>query len=261
MMEHTSYVKVWDVINEPIQDDNPTELRNGTDSDTSGNNFYWNDYMGKDYVRTVVALARQYGGDDLILFANDYGLQWYHDDASGDKLAAFLDWVEYWEEDGITKIDGLGTQMHLTYPYSDEERTKFKAGITDMFERMAATGKYIKISELDIVMKDASDTDITSASMSYEDYFVLADLYEFIIQEYLKVVPAAQQYGINHWTFINNSSSSEWRGGYPAGLWASTYERTLNYAGYVNGLQDGAADFVIDAVKTLIAEEETLTEE
>ncbi len=253
MMEHTSYVKAWDVINEAIQDEDPTKLRNGEDNETTGDNFYWSDYMGDTYVRDIVKMARTYGGDDLVLFANDYGLEY-----SDAKLEALIDWIAYWEEDGTTKIDGIGTQMHTSCSVDATEQAKIEEGVVNMFTKLAATGKLIKISELDITVKGVDGTELTTADMTFETNILLANFYEFVISKYFELIPAAQQYGINHWTVINNKAG--WRAGLPAGLWASSYERTIPYAGYVNGLQKGAADFVIDAVEEIINAGEVVVE-
>ena len=251
MMEHTSYVKAWDVVNEPIQDEDPTKLRNGEDNETTGDNFYWSDYMGDTYVRDIVKMARTYGGEGLTLFVNEYGLCY-----NSAKLESLIKWISYWEEDGTTKIDGIGTQMHTSCSLDAAEQAKIEEGVVNMFNKLAATGKLIKISELDITVKAADGTEITANDMTYEAYITLAKYYQFVISKYFELIPAAQQYGINHWTVINNTEG--WRSGFPAGLWASSHERILPYAGYVNALQEGAADFVFDAVKEIIESDEVV---
>ena len=31
------------------------------------------------------------------------------------KLKSLIEWIKRWEADGVTKIDGIGTQMHLDH--------------------------------------------------------------------------------------------------------------------------------------------------
>lgn len=91
MMEATGgYVTTWDAVNEPISGadsdgDGYYDLQSASNGDASAN-FYWQDYLGnEDYVRIVVAKARQYfqeyGGNpsDLKLFINDYNLESWWD--------------------------------------------------------------------------------------------------------------------------------------------------------------------------------------
>ena len=122
-----------------------------------------------DYVRIVVRLARKYfeetGGNpsDLKLFINDYNLESDWDDNG--KMKSMLKWIERWEEDGITKIDGIGTQMHVSC-YMDPMTQKSKEDhIVKMLELMASSGKLIKISELDmgVVGTDGIDVKIFSS--------------------------------------------------------------------------------------------------
>ena len=68
----------------------------------------------EDYVRIVVAAARKYyadngGTEPLKLFINDYNLESWWD--GNKKAQSLVHWIEKWEADGVTKIDGIGTQM------------------------------------------------------------------------------------------------------------------------------------------------------
>lgn len=92
-----------------------------------------------DYVRTAVAKAREYGPEDIKLFINDYNLESDWDDNA--KLKSLIAWIKRWEADGVTKIDGIGTQMHLTYYSNEDIQASKEKHITKMFELMAASGK------------------------------------------------------------------------------------------------------------------------
>ena len=64
----------------------------------------------------------------------------------------------------------------------------------------------------------------------------MADYYEWIIKEYLRIIPADQQWGICQWCGTDAPTNSGWRGGEPVGIWDSNYYRKHAYAGFVRGL-------------------------
>lgn len=61
-----------------------------------------------------------------------------------------INWIKRWESDGETKIDGIGTQMHVSYILNEADQKKQEESIVNMFELLAASGKLIKITELDM---------------------------------------------------------------------------------------------------------------
>ncbi len=232
LTQTAGHITAWDVVNEPLDDSIVTNLK--SDSGVTGNDdFYWQDYMGQDYVRDAVSLARKHGGNDLILFVNEYGLSWSH----VAKLDALIDWIEYWESDGVTKIDGIASQMHISYYENESTQATEEAAVVYMLEQMAATGKYVKISELDMQYKNASGTALQASVLTADQHQAMADYYEYIITKYFEIVPASQRYSITHWTPIDPSTSASWRGGEPAGIWDTSYNRKAVYGGYVKGLQ------------------------
>ena len=231
-------VKAWDVVNEAISGGNPDAegvyaLQHG--DNTTENGFYWQDYMGDlEYVRSAVRLARQYGPEDVKLFINDYNLEsdW---DQNG-KLRSLIKWIERWEADGVTKIDGIGTQMHISCYMNPQTQESKKAAITNMFKLMAATGKLVRVSELDMGLVDADGKDVPTANVTEEQHHAMADLYKFVIQQYFACVPVAQQWGICQWCATDSPADSGWRGNSPVGLWTLDYYRKHTYAGFADGL-------------------------
>ncbi len=235
------YVSTWDVVNEPIS---------GTDVDGDGfydlwssknsagdGNFYYTDYLGNlDYVRTAVKQAREHytGEAPLKLFINDYNLESDWDDNK--KVKSLINWIAKWEEDGVTKIDGIGTQMHVSYHANAATQASKEAAIENMFELLAATGKLIKISELDMGYVDANGTTVKTANMTEEQHLAMAEFYKFIIKKYFEIIPANQQYGITHWSPTDSPSGSGWRAEEPIGLWDANYNRKHVYAGFADGL-------------------------
>lgn len=226
-------VKAWDVVNEPIGANG--ELQHGQEGDKE--NFFWQDYLGDlDYVRTAVKLARQYGGNDLKLFINDYNLEYDWDAKGNTKLEALISWIKKWEADGVTKIDGIGSQMHLSCYGNADEQAKRKALIEKSFEMMAATGKLVRVSELDMGYVDADGNAVKTADMTEEMHHQMADFYKWIIETYMAKVPAAQQWGITLWCPTDAPAGSGWRAGEPVGIWDQNYYRKHVYAGIADGL-------------------------
>jgi GH35 family endo-1,4-beta-xylanase len=248
MMEATNgYVKAWDVVNEPIAgngDDGEGfyTLQHGTANDDGigGNSdvFFWQDYLGDlDYVRTAVSLARKhFKGDasDLKLFVNDYNLESDWDD--NHKLKSLIHWVEKWEADGVTKIDGLGTQMHISCYEDETTQESKKEHIAKMFELMAATGKLIRVSELDMGYVTKDGTSLQTEELTEAQHQQMADLYKYVVKTYLEKVPAAQQYGICQWCLTDSPKSSSWRKGQPTGLWTEKFIRKVTFKGFAEGL-------------------------
>ena len=247
MMEATGgYVTAWDLANETVS---------GTDSDGDGiyelqssengdptTNFYWTDYLGDiDYVRILESRARkyfkEYGGDPskLKLFINDFNLESWWD--GNKKAKSLVEWIKRWESDGVTKIDGIGTQMHVSYILNEADQKAQEDAIVNMFKILAASGKLIKISELDMGIVDKEfGTAIKTENVTYEQQLKMAEFYQFIINKYFEIIPVEQQYGITQWCATDSPADSGWRPGEPTGLWNSSFKRKPTYAGFANGL-------------------------
>jgi len=241
-------VKGWDLVNEAISGggndgDGNYELQHseGYKSgswDVGGDAFYWQDYMGDlEYVRQACRLARKYGPDDIKLFINDYNLESDWDDNK--KVKSLVGWIKKWESDGVTKIDGIGTQMHISCYEDDNIMKSIKSHITKMFEVIAASGKLCRVSEMDMGYVRGSNrwgSSIKTNQLTEAEHQKMADFYEWIIQEYLRIIPAEQQWGICQWCTTDAPTNSGWRGGEPVGIWDLNYNRKHAYAGFVRGL-------------------------
>ena len=254
MMEATNgYVTSWEVVNEALSGDDKDgdgkfELQHAAtaSADDKKNCFYWQDYLGDiDYVRLVVADARKsfaaHNGDPekLKLFINDYNLESDWDDNG--KLKSLIQWIHDWEADGVTKIDGIASQMHISC-YADPNTQKSKKDhIVKMLELMAKSGKLCKISELDMGYVDAAGKEVKTADITEEQHKEMRDLYTFVLQKYFEIIPAAQQYGITQWCATDAPKDSGWRPGLPVGLWDLNYLRKHTYAGFAVGL--GAPEY------------------
>ncbi|MBO7050665.1 MAG: endo-1,4-beta-xylanase [Bacteroidaceae bacterium] len=260
-------VKAWDLVNEAIsgggddgygnyalQHSSKYSSSGNPDAtwDVGGDAFYWQDYMGDiEYVRRACRLARKYGPEDIVLFINDYNLE--SDWDGNKKLKSLINWIKKWEADGVTKIDGIGTQMHISYYENSSTQANKKSAITNMFTLMAATGKWVRVSEMDMGYVDINGNNVPTGSMTETQHKNMANFYEWIIKEYFRIVPVNQQWGICQWCVTDSPTNSGWRANTPVGIWDLDYYRKHTYAGFVRGLNGGEPTAVnnIESDKTI----------
>ena len=230
-------VKAWDAVNEPMSDAVPSELKTGGRDGDKKTNFYWQDHLGKDYARTVIRLARKAAGDsvNLKLFINDYNLEAAYNHNA--KCKGLIEMIKYWESDGVTKIDGIGSQMHVTCSMDPKVQQANEDAYVNMLKLLAATGKLVRISELDMGIQDANHQTVNTADVTPEMHKRMAEYYKFIVEKYLEIIPVAQQYGICVWAPTDSPKGSGWRADEPIGLWNGNYVRKPAYAGFAEGLQ------------------------
>lgn len=249
MMEATGgRVVAWDAVNEPISGrdtngDGYYELESAQWG--SETNFYWPDYLGsEDYIRIIIEKARryfaEYGGNpsDLKLFINDYNLESWWD--GNNKLKSLIHWIKIWESDGVTKIDGIGTQMHVSCILNEKDQKAQEDAIENMLRLLASTGKLIKITELDMgIVNNAFEDGKATASVTEAQHKKMAEFYKFIVSKYFEIIPPEQQYGICQWCPFDapGALGTGWRGGEPVGLWDLSYNRKHTYAGFADGLK------------------------
>lgn len=251
MMEATAgQVKAWDVVNEAISGGpwgQRYDLQHAaTGSGDQSNKFYWQDYLGDNFVRIPVKFARKYfaenGGnpEELKLFINDYNLESDWDD--NQKLKSLIQWIEQWESDGETKIDGIGSQMHIKCYMNPETQASNEQHVVKMLELMAATGKLVRITELDMGLCDENGNTVKTEDVTFEQHQAMAKFYKFVIDKYFEIVPLSQQYGICQWAQTDSPEGSGWRPGEPIGLWDLNYSRKPAYGGFADGLAGKSQD-------------------
>ena len=262
MAEHLDEIGVvpygYDVINEPITDGSGYLVRGvdnvfgGSWEDDDGNtqydsepeeteedgltlnwgddHFYWGYYV-KDYAVQAFQMAREYLPAETKLFVNDYNLE-----TSSSKLAALIDFVDQIDADnGSDIVDGIGTQMHITLSTSDDEDTnaeniaELKEEIDEMFTTLAATGKLIRVTELDVALG--------TSSPSSTQYEAQSDCYEMIVTSYKENIPESQQSGITVWSLSDNEAEHEyWLNGDVPNLFDAEYKRKWAYKGFCDGI-------------------------
>ena len=209
----------YDVLNEAITDGNkiprgiktngklefngedtePTEdVADGLTLNWDDDHFYWGYYIGDDYAAQAFTMARKYLPAETKLFLNDYNLE-----TSPQKRQAFIDFAKSIDaKAGQTVVDGLGTQCHLTLDISsddsfDQQIEAFMAQVDASLTDLAATGKFVRITELDISLGTATPSS-TQLQAQYEAY-------KRVFESYKRIVPADQQSGITIWTLSDNA--------------------------------------------------------
>lgn len=212
-------VHSWSVIYQPMDDSNPSELRTGIgNTNIPANTFYWQDYLGKDYASIAINMLKQYGDASDKMFFTETNLM-----ANPAKIQGLDDFIKYTESKG-SKVDGIATELAL-------DITSDTAAIDAMLSQLAATGKLIKISSLDIGI-GVSINQATDAL--YEQQ---AEMYKWFVQTYYKLIPASQRAGITFRSPLDQSSSSSWRPNEPVGLWTGQNVRKAAYGGVVEALK------------------------
>ena len=259
-------VKAFDLVNEAISGGGndgegnyvlqSSKQDNSGSWDVGGSAFYWQDYMGDlEYVRQACRLARKYGPEDIKLFINDYNLE--SDWDGNKKVKSLVNWIKKWEADGVTHIDGIGTQMHISCFEDDNTLKSIKSHITTMFEVIAKSGKLCRVSEMDMGYVRGKNnrwgSSVKTDQLTEAEHKKMADFYEWIIKEYFRIIPPEQQWGICQWCTTDSPSNSGWRGGEPVGIWDLNYYRKHAYAGFVRGLNGGEPTAInkIEAEKSI----------
>lgn len=259
MMQATKgKVKAWDLINEAISGGGNVNgfyaLQTAATSENNPQDFYWQDYFTPEMYGPIVEKAARdaYAAvegtnpEDLKLFINDYNLE--SDWDNNQKVKSLVYWIGVWEKKGQelgwkTKIDGIGSQMHISYYEDPQILESKKKAIQNMLKIMAETGKLVRISEIDMGYVDKDGKDVTTAQLEklpIEERVAkekaMAEHYKWIIEQYFKIVPVSQQYGICQWCLTDSPTDSGWRPGQPVGLWNLNYQRKPAYGGFADGL-------------------------
>ncbi len=190
----------WDVVNETFTENGQFRSKSNTTDDKS---FIWGTYFGgqKNFVDKAFAYAKDalsLYGKTADLYINDYNLE-----TSPSKRKALCDYAA-----SNPDITGVGSQMHL-----DMKTPDLQNKIVQMLKDMVATGKKVRISELDIKCTGLD---------------AQAELYKFIFEQYIELVPDAQKGGITMWG-INDKDSWVGENNHPLLWMGSGYTRKPAY--------------------------------
>lgn len=217
-------IKAWDVINEPFTD--AGAIRNNTNTPTPDGKtdvFVWQNYLGKDYAAKAFTYAKAVD-PTADLYMNDYNLE-----SSPAKLDAFVALANELKA-ANAGITGVGTQMHCNINTS-------YAQIDNMFQKLAATGLKVRVSELDVRLNpsDKAGSVATSAALLN----LQAAMYNYVVKAYLKYTPDAQKGGITVWGVADTDSwitTSLAKNDAPL-LFDGSYKKKPAYAGFLQALK------------------------
>lgn len=182
IMEATAAsISEYTVIANPMSDAAPFALRTAASEIECGNDttgcFFFNDYMGDNFVKTVTdCLSKAYadngGSASTTFYVKESGLA-----GNMAKTQAFLTQIDAWTKAGA-KIDGISVDLSSAGNAGVQE-------ISDLFKLLSASGKLIRIENLP-----------AGAADSWGDF----------IGEYFRQVGADRRGGI-----IFNGTGSLWK--------------------------------------------------
>ena len=175
MVEHFDPY-AWDVVNETFNEYGGFRTQADTQEGFVWGTYYTNTKEWVDKAFEYAADAAAKCGKTPILYINDYNLE-----TSTYKRQAFCQYAK-----NNPNVTGVASQMHL-----DMATPNLKSKVEASLKDLVATGKMVRISELDL----KSTSEVTQA-----------DMFVYIFQKYLEIVPAAQRGGITFWG-INDKDS------------------------------------------------------
>lgn len=225
----------------------PTENEaDGLNLNWGSGHWYWGYYV-PDYAVKAFQFARQYLPAETKLFYNDYNL-----DTSDGKRAAAIQFVKDIDAaNGTPIVDGIGTQMHITLSGTNDDADNNAAKVAELrtkldkqFKELAATGKLIRVTELDIALG--------TNSPSSAQYQAQSNAYKAVFESYFENVPEAQQSGITIWSLTDADDEHEyWLKGELPNLWDKESKRKWAYKGVCDALagEDVGLTFDSDAYK------------
>jgi len=179
-------VKAWDVVNEAFNDGTGSIRTSGA---LTSDAFYWAQYLGRDFALKAFNYAKA-ADPSAVLFINDYNLE-----SDNRKLDSLLAFVNELKAKGA-KIDGIGTQMHISI-------TTSKTAIDNMFVKLAATGLKIRVSELDVRVNPNNLTGFNASTQNLTDQ---ASMYRYVAESFIRNVPVAQRYDFTIWGVADSDS-------------------------------------------------------
>jgi endo-1,4-beta-xylanase len=211
----------WDVANEVVVD-GTGELRTSANSSGSANdNFYWADHLGRNYIANAFRWANA-ADPSAKLFINDYNLE-----SDARKLDSVIKLINELKTAGVP-IHGVGLQMHISINTNN-------SGIDNAFQKLAATGLLIHVSEMDVRINPSNTPGFSATAALFDQQ---AQKYKYVAQSYFQYVPAAQRYGITVWNLTDADSWIVLSGkqDFPA-LFNSSYQKKPAFSGFVQGLK------------------------
>ena len=180
----TDYV----VVANPMSDMDTYMQRTAENEAEAGNDvsgcFFFNDYMGDDYIKTVTdSLAKAYtvagGQGQLHFYVSESGLL-----GNAAKTQRLVDQIALWDAAGA-RIDGVAVNLPLTY--NEQTLAADKRAVDDLLSALASTGKLVRLDNVSMANADA-------------------EFFAYVVSQYMTLIPAQQRAGI-----IFASTSDLWK--------------------------------------------------
>ena len=158
MTHFAGKVYAWDVVNEAFNDDGsgstPATVRSTIWYDNPGIGFAG---MGTKYIEQAFNWAHA-ADPNAKLFYNDYNIEMQNPKSDAVYLMA-----QDFTSRGVP-LDGIGFQFHINPSF---DTTANLASVTSNFQRFAALGLDIHITELDIALADSSTASFNAQAKLY----------------------------------------------------------------------------------------------
>ncbi|MGV3528039.1 MAG: endo-1,4-beta-xylanase [Flavisolibacter sp.] len=213
-------INAWDVVNEIFAENG--SIRNNQNTPAEPGVFVWSHYLGRDFALKAFQYAAA-ADPNALLFINDYNLE-----SSTAKLDSLVAFVKELKAKGA-KVDGIGTQMHISVNTS-------VYNIDRMFQKLAATGLKVRISELDIRVNPSGNAAYSFTTAEAEKQ---ATMYKNVVASYMRNVPAAHRHGITFWGVDDASSwivAGQNKNEYPL-LFDKNFQKKPAYTGVLQALK------------------------
>ena len=212
-------IKSFDLIDEAIgkktlEGTSYFDLKHAADETSTADKIFWQDIFGSEnYAPTVSKVASEtftkYGGNaaDLKFFISESGLE----DAK--KMESLKYWIGIWDAKGA-KIDGINAKLNLSYSEDAATQKATEDALDALLDNLAATGKLIRLSNLDIVYKDATGSKVSVTAITDDQRQLLANFYAHVIKRYMAKIAPDKQAGLCKTNMVDTAAD-------PVGLWTS----------------------------------------
>lgn len=213
MRHNAGRIKSFDLIEEAISAS--SKLENGMlDLKHSTDKIYWQDIFGSEnygpkvYKAATTAYEKNGGNpSELKFFVSESTLE------NETKMESLNYWISVWEGNGA-KIDGITAKLgNLAYYVDAEKFAANKAAFDKMLDKLAETGKLIRLTNFDIKYIGEDGKAINADKLTDEERQCVADYYAYAIRSYLTKIHADKQAGIYKGYLVDKSEY--------VGLWAS----------------------------------------
>jgi endo-1,4-beta-xylanase len=152
MQHYAGKVYAWDVVNEAFNDDGT--MRDTIWYDQPGIGFAG---MGTQYIEQALTWAHV-ADSAAKLFYNDY-----NDETMNPKSDAIYAMAQDFKTRGV-RLDGIGFQFHVDLTF---DNPAVLASVVSNFQRFAALGMEIHITELDIRLQDSTAPSLAAQAKLY----------------------------------------------------------------------------------------------